>query len=101
MDRASAYALTYNGGRVTKAIFEQESMPNSVALKLTQEAELGEALVADCSDEKLAQHSGVSAIHAPVAPMALVEVPAATKKRRKPAVGKRGPSRDPVGMAHA
>ena len=98
VDRASAYALTYNGGRVTKAIFEQEAMPNSVALKLTQEAELGEALVADCSDETLAQHSGVSAIHAPVA---LVDVPAVPKKRRKPAVGKRGASRDPVGMAHA
>jgi hypothetical protein len=95
IDRASAYALTYNGGRVTQAIFEQTAIPNHAALKLTREAEVGEALVADSPDDELARHFGLSGIHAPGD---AVTEPPSTPKRRRHTPGKRGPSRDPVGF---
>ena len=95
IDRASAYALTHNGGQVTKAVFEQTAIPNQAVLKLTQEAELGEELVADSPDDDLAMQLGLPGIHAPGS---AVTEPPSTNKRRRHTPGQRGPSRDPVGF---
>lgn len=97
VDRASVRALTHNGGRVTRQIFEETSLPNSVVIKLATEAALGESQLTDCTEEALTQHFGLTAIRAKF------EVKAETRRppsARKAPVGKRGPSRDPVGMTH-
>lgn len=98
IDRASSYALVYNNGRVTRALFDRVAVPNHVALKLTREAQLGESLLADCPEHELAHHFGLSGIRAQAD--TTTEAPP-TRRRGSSTVGKRGPSRDPVGITRA
>lgn len=98
LDRACVAALATGDGVLTPEILERTALPISTLLKLTREAEMGEALMQDRPESELAQQLGLTSIRQPVA----AEDQAPSKaKRVSGRIGQRGASRDPLASANA
>ncbi|MDT7836272.1 AAA family ATPase [Aquabacterium sp. OR-4] len=105
LDRAFVMALSDPDGRhcISRAILEATALPNGQIRRLDAEATAGELKLLEIEDTQLAKELGLD--YTPSlylrAPEIVAPEPAPTAKRRTGRAGLRGPSRDPVGVAHA
>jgi len=105
LDRAFVMALSDPDGRhcISRAILEATALPNGQIRRLDAEATAGELKLLEIEDTQLAKELGLDYtpslyLRAPEVP---APEPAPKAKKRTGRAGLRGPSRDPVGVAHA
>ncbi len=97
LDRACVDALLHHDGVLTEETFALNALPIHVIEKLVQEAQLGETQMIDSPEIRIAELYGRATLRSP---LPTPERPSQNKKKRGQ-VGRRRPSRDPVGMQHA
>jgi len=93
LDRGCVDALSGNAGLLSKQIMRRSAIPNWKLTRLTKEAMLGEVQMRDLADIELASLYKLASLEG-------IDPPQRQKPKRAGRVGKRGPSRDPVGGIH-
>lgn len=105
LDRALVAALAESDDepRLTRAILKATALPNSQIARLAQEAKAGELKLIQGDDSELAKELDLAytpSLDIPAPEARVLEPGAPTPRRRTGRAGLRGPSRDPVGVAH-
>jgi hypothetical protein len=98
LDRAFVQALAADKPILTLKIIKKTALINKSLIRLTNEAVLGENALTSLPDDELARLQGwkvVPSLPDRVSGSTPASVP--SRKKRNPAPGKRGPSRDPIG----
>lgn len=105
LDRAIVMALSDPDGVhcISRAVLEATALPNGQIRRLDAEATAGERKLLEIEDTQLAKELGLDytpSIYIP-APEVVAAAAVPKAKKRSGRAGLRGPSRDPVGGAHA